>query len=162
MEEIVSIHSIVHKKKKNITKSKNSLSNIQSQSSSKNLKLVKSHSSDKSAMEEKLIKNITNDDNYDLHSNLRKKISQKIRPKLISLYNSFDIENQTKTEPILCEKAPLFSEKDAKSDDEEPYTPVMNLQRRKKPNYLMKSAFIKDKSLTPQEKSFQKTNKKKR
>ena len=157
MEEIVSIHSIVHKKKKNITKSKNSLSNIQSQSSSKNLKLVKSHSSDKSAMEEKLIKNITNDDNYDLHSNLRKKISQKIHPKLISLYKSFDIENQTKTEPILCEKAPLFSEKDAKSDDEEPYTPVMNLQRRKKPNYLMKSAFIKDKSLTPQEKSFQKS-----
>ena len=31
----------------------------------------------------------------------------------------------------------------------------MNLQKSKKPNFLMKSAFIKDKSLTPQEKSFQ-------
>ena len=50
----------------------------------------------------------------------------------------------------------VLSEKDLiTEEEEEPTTPLMKLQKAKKPNYLMKSDFIKNKSHTPQEKLFQ-------
>ena len=151
MEEIVSIHSIVHKKKKNITKNVNRQS--LTQSFSKISKKNKSHSVNKSILIEKIINNIT----HDIHPITRKNISQKKQYNNISLYKTYDFEQ--KKEPILriyTNKLNILSDKNLKNK-EEPNTPVMKLQRNKKPNYLMKSAFIKDKSLTPQEKSFQNT-----
>ena len=151
MEEIVSIHSIVHKKKKNITKNVNRQS--LTKSSSKISKKNKSHSVNKPILIGKIINNITND----IHPITRKNISQKKQYNNISLYKTYDFEQ--KKEPILhihTNNLNLLSDQNLKNK-EEPNTPVMKLQRNKKPNYLMKSAFIKDKSLTPQEKSFQNT-----
>ena len=150
MEEIVSIHSIVHKKKKNIVKNKNP---PVAQVSPKIIKKIKSNSMNKSIIKEKIMNNI----NKDIHSSIKKNTSQKKHHNLIYIYKKYDFEKTN--EPILCtndNNIKIFSEKYIKSD-EDSFTPVMNLQRNKKPNYLMKSAFIKDKSLTPQEKSFQKS-----
>ena len=150
MEEIISIHSIVHKKKKNV-KTKKTLSI--SQTTSTFLKNFKRHSSNNLIFGEKGINNLKQNTN----SSKKRNLSQKNLTKKLSLLKKYDFEDQNKNEPLLCSKNDnlnLHSEKDIKRE-EEANTPVINLQRNKKPNYLMKSAFIKDKSLTPQEKSFQ-------
>ena len=147
MEEIVSIHSIVHKKKKNMSKIKKSLSLIQSTS---RISKVVSHSLNKSKVIERMSSNIS--EGIVFHS--IKNISQEKYKNINSLRKKYDFEEHN--EPILYTNNTIkgFSEKKLKNEEEEEevITPVMNLQRHKKPNYLMKSAFIKDKSLTPQEK----------
>ena len=149
MEEIVTIHSIVHKKQKNIVKPKT----IQSipLSSTKNLKEIEKHSSKFLIIENKIINNI----NQDINSSLRKNLSQEKLRKTISFIKKYDFDEIS--ESLLDKKNANnknHSEKELKNE-EDANTPLMNLQRNKKPNYLMKSAFIKDKSLTPQEKSYQ-------
>jgi hypothetical protein len=149
MEEIVTIHSIVHKKQKNIVKPKT----IQSipPSSTKNLKEIEKHSSKFLIIENKIINNI----NQDINSSLRKNLSQEKLRKTISFIKKYDFDEIS--ESLLDKKNSNnknHSEKELKNE-EDANTPLMNLQRNKKPNYLMKSAFIKDKSLTPQEKSYQ-------
>ena len=145
MEEILSIHSFVHKKKKNTNKNKKNLSIIQSVS--KTPKNMNFHSSNNLIS----VFNKKNNISKDLNSNEMKNLSQKKPRKTnyLSIKYGFELQN----EPLLYTKndnLKILSEKEAKAN-----TPVMNLQKNKKPNYLMKSAFIKDKSLTPQEKSFQ-------
>ena len=141
MEGILSIHSIVHKKEKNKALAKKSLSIIQS--SSKNLREINSHSINNSLIEEKLFGNIRK--NSDVKS--KKNLSQK--KEIISLYKKYNFEEKSR---------PLISSDDTNTlksefkNEKESNTPLMNLQRIKKPNYMRKSAFIKDKSLTPQEK----------
>ena len=145
MEEIISIHSFVHKKKKNINKNKKNLSTIQS--SLKTSKNLNCHSSNNLLSLDKKINNI----NKDINTNKTKNLSQRKLRKSISLSKKYGFEFQN--EPLLYTKndnLKILSEKESKAN-----TPVMNLQKSKKPNFLMKSAFIKDKSLTPQEKSFQ-------
>ena len=145
MEEIVSIHSIVHKKKKNRTKINKALSLIQS--TSQITKKINSHSLNKSKIGEKM----NNDLNEDFIYNRPKNLSKKNNNKLNSLRKKFDFEEIN--DPILYTKNNNLNtiSKKVIEHKEEPITPVMNLQRNKKPNFLMKSAFIKDKSLTPQE-----------
>ena len=145
MEEIISIHSFVHKKKKNLNKNKKNLSTIQF--TSKTSKNFSRHSSNNLISIDKKINNISKD----LNSNKTKNLSQKKLRKTITLSQKYGFELQN--EPLLYTKndnLKIYSDKESKAN-----TPVMNLQKNKKPNYLMKSAFIKDKSLTPQEKSFQ-------
>ena len=149
MEDIVSIHSIVHKKQKNIVKTKK----IQSipQSSSKQLKEIAKHSSTKLLIGDKIINNI----NQDINSGIRKHLSQEKMRKATSFIKKYDFNDIS--ESLFFKKninSKIHSEKDLKNE-EDSNTPLMNLQKNKKPNYLMKSAFIKDKSLTPQEKSYQ-------
>ena len=149
MEEIIYIHSIVHKKKKNTNKTKKNLSITQT--TSKFLKNFNRHSSNDVISGEKTISNIKTNINAEKIRNF----SQKNFNKKISLLKKYDFAKQNV--PSLCTKNDNLknhSEKELKRE-EESNTPVMNLQKNKKPNYLMKSAFIKDKSLTPQEKSFQ-------
>ena len=146
MEEIISIHSFVHKKKKNLNKNKKNLSTIHS--SSKTSKNLNCHSSNNLTTIDKKLNNI----NKDLNINKTENLSQKKFRKTITLSKKYGFELQN--EPLLYTKnddnLKMLSEKKSKAN-----TPVMKLQKNKKPNYLMKSAFIKDKSLTPQEKSFQ-------
>ena len=149
MEEIVSIHSIVHKKQKNIVKT-NKIQSIP-QSSSKKIKEIAKHSSTNVLIGDKIINNI----NQDITSSIRKNLSQEKLRKSISFIKKYDFNDIS--ESLFFKKnmnSKIHSEKDLKNE-EESNTPLMNLQRNKKPNYLMKSAFIKDKSLTPQEKSYQ-------
>jgi len=145
MEEIVSIHSIVHKKKKNRPKINKALSLIQS--TSQISKKINSHSLTKMKIGEKM----NNDINEGIIYKRPKNLSKKNNNKLNTLRKKYDFEENN--EPILYTKnnnLNPISEKVLEHKDE-PNTPVMNLQRIKKPNFLMKSAFIKDKSLTPQE-----------
>ena len=145
MEEIVSIHSIVHKKKKNKSKMKKELSLVQS--TSQISKKINSHSLTKSKIGEK----INNDINEGIIYNRPKNLSKKNNNKLNTLRKKYDFEENT--DPILYTKNHNLNSISEKvlEHKEESITPVMNLQRNKKPNFLMKSAFIKDKSLTPQE-----------
>ena len=148
MEEIVSIHSIVHKKEKNKAKKPQSFA----QTSSKLQKNKTCHSSNNLINEEQIINNINQNLNSFPH---KKDLSQKKSIKSISLFNKYDFfdKNELKSH-IQKDNLNLHFDKKLKGENE-PNTPVMNLQKNKKPNYLMKSCFIKDKSLTPQEKSFQ-------
>ena len=145
MEEIVSIHSIVHKKKKNKSKMNKELSLVQS--TSQISKKINSHSLTKSKIGEK----INNDINEGIIYNRPKNLSKKNNNKLNTLRKKYDFEENT--DPILYSKNHNLNSISEKvlEHKEESITPVMNLQRNKKPNFLMKSAFIKDKSLTPQE-----------
>ena len=145
MEEIVSIHSIVHKKKKNKSKMNKELSLVQS--TSQISKKINSHSLTKSKIGEK----INNDINEGIIYNRPKNLSKKNNNKLNTLRKKYDFEENT--DPILYTKNHNLNSISEKvlEHKEESITPVMNLQRNKKPNFLMKSAFIKDKSLTPQE-----------
>ena len=149
MEEIISIHSIVHKKKKNKNKTKKTLTITQS--TSKYLKNYKRHSSTNLRLSgDKSINKLK----QDLTLKTRKNLSHKKLYKTKNIHKRYDFDEQN--EPLLYsknEKLKVNSGKELKGG--EVSTPVMNLQKNKKPNYLMKSAFIKDKSLTPQEKSFQ-------
>ena len=145
MEDIVSIHSIVHKKKKNKSKMNKELSLVQS--TSQISKKINSHSLTKSKIGEK----INNDINEGIIYNRPKNLSKKNNNKLNTLRKKYDFEENT--DPILYSKNHNLNSISEKvlEHKEESITPVMNLQRNKKPNFLMKSAFIKDKSLTPQE-----------
>ena len=144
MEEIVSIHSIVHKKKK---KSKMNKALSLSQTTSQISKKINSHSLTKSKIGEK----INNEINEGIIYNRPKNLSKKNNNKLNTLRKKYDFEKNT--DPILYIKNNNLNSISEKvlEHKEESITPVMNLQRNKKPNFLMKSAFIKDKSLTPQE-----------
>ena len=71
MEEIISIHSFVHKKKKNINKNKKNLSTIQS--SLKTSKNLNCHSSNNLLSLDKKLNNI----NKDINTNKTKNLSQK-------------------------------------------------------------------------------------
>ena len=145
MEEIVSIHSIVHKKKKNKSKMNKELSLVQS--TSQISKKINSHSLTKSKIGEK----INNDINEGIIYNRPKNLSKKNNNKFNTLRKKYDFEENT--DPILYTKNHNLNSISEKvlEHKEESITPVMNLQRNKKPNFLMKSVFIKDKSLTPQE-----------
>ena len=146
MEEIVSIHSIVHKKKKNRPKINKELSLIQLTSHISNK--INSHSLTKTKFGEKM----NNDINEGIIYKRPKNLSKKNNNKLNTLRKKYDFEENN--DPILYTKTNnlnSISEKVLEHKEEEPNTPVMNLQRNKKPNFLMKSDFIKDKSLTPQE-----------
>ena len=148
MEEIISIDSIVHKKQKNNVKTKK-IKPI-SQNFSKQCKEVQKHSSKFLIIEDKTIKNI----NEDLNSNIKKNLSQEKMRKTISFIKKYNFDEIS--ESLLGKKNTnlgVYSDKDLKNE-EGSNTPLMNLQRNKKPNFLKKSAFIKDKALTPQEKSF--------
>ena len=153
MEDNVSIHSIVHKKQKNMAK--NNIHQSLNQSSSKISKKINSDPSNKSILTERKIDTKSRNKSVTARKN---RSQQKLYNKK-SLYNKYDFESQR--EPSLHMKnmnnlnSNSLSEKNVKKEEEEPDTPVMKLQRNKKPNYLRKSEFIKDKSLTPQEKSFQ-------
>ena len=147
MEGILSFHSIVRKKEKNKALAKEPLSIIQS--SSKYLDNINSHSSKNLLIKNKLIININ--ENIDVKS--RKKLtSQRKSTHNISLYKKYNFEK--KFEPLIHSdniKSEFKSEKGSN-------TPLMNLQKIKKPNYMMKSVFIKDKAFTPQENNFQNTS----
>ena len=148
MEEIISIHSIVHKKKKNKSKINKSLSLVQP--TSKISKKLNSHSLNKS----KIIERMSSDISKDINLNSRNNLSQK-KNKNIKFFRKYNFEEQNEPE-IFSENNNIkgLNENNLKKE-EESNTPVMNLQKNKKPNYLRKSALIKDKSLTPQEKAFQ-------
>ena len=145
MEEILSIHSIVHKKEKKRSKINKALSLIQTTSHIS--KKINSHSLTKSKIGEK----INNDINEGIIYNRPKNLSKKNNNKLNTLRKKYDFEENK--DPILFTNNNNLNSKSGKALEhkEESNTPVMNLERHKKPNFLMKSAFIKDKSLTPQE-----------
>ena len=134
---------------------KNIIHQSLNQSSSKISKEINSDPSNKSILTERKIDTKSRNKNVTARKN---RSQQKLYNKN-SLYNKYDFENNR--EPSLHKKNIInlnsnsLSEKNIKNEEEKPDTPVMKLQRNKKPNYLRKSEFIKDKSLTPQEKSFQ-------
>ena len=137
MEEIVSIHSIVHKKKKNKSKMNKELSLVQSTSQISNK--INSHSLTKTKFGEKM--------NYDINEDIiykrPKNLSKKNNNKLNTLRKKYDFKENnehklyTKTNNLNSISEKVLEHK------EESNTPVMNLQRNKKPNFLMKSDFIK-------------------
>ncbi len=152
MEEIVTIHSKVHKKQKNMTK--NIIHKSLNQSSSKISKKINSHSLNNSTETEKKIDNMSRNNNKE---DTKKNRSQKKFNNKNSQYNKYGFEEQLEHSLLIKNNNNKnnLSEKNIKNEEEEPDTPVIKLQRNKKPNYLRKSEFIKDKSLTPQEKSLQ-------
>ena len=143
MCEIDSIVCVHPKKQKEVTKipslflnSSNQSHNKKSNSNPKPLSSNKSHKF--FSVENKVLKN-------------EKNLSYEKPEKIIinKKLNESDIQKKSKT------NIKILSEKDLITEDEEPTTPLMNLQKTKKPNYLMKSEYIKNKSLTPQDKLYQ-------
>ena len=86
-----------------------------------------------------------------INNNARTYFSEKNEYKLEDLRKKYNFEE--KSEPIICLKENI-SRKDSRYKEEDNIS-MKNHKMNKKPNYLMKRYFIKDKSLTPQEKSFQ-------
>lgn len=86
-----------------------------------------------------------------INNNARTYFSEKNDYKLEDLREKYNFEE--KSEPIICLKENI-SGKDSRYKEEDNIS-MKNHKMNKKPNYLMKRYFIKDKSLTPQEKSFQ-------
>ena len=148
MEEIVSIHSIVHKKEKNKAKKTKSLL----ENYSKISKNINMHSSKELMTGEQIFQGR----NQNINSlKPRKNLSHTKSLKSILLFNEYDFfEKDESYTHSKNDNLNIHLEEKTKGENE-PNTPVMNLQKSKKPNYLMKSAFIKDKSLTPQEKTLQ-------
>lgn len=131
------------KKKKNKSKVNKSLSIIETK---------KINSS--SLKESKRGENIFNISSEFIKKNMRTYFSEKNDYKLEGLKAKFNFA--IKSEPIICEKENIlkgFSRKDSRYKEDN--SPMINLKTNKKPNYLMKRYFIKDKSLTPHEKTFQ-------
>ena len=143
MCEIDSIVCVHPKKQKDASKIPSLFSNSSQQSSNKksnsNPKPLSSNKPNKFFIEEN---NVINNKNNLSYENPEKIIINKI-------LNESDIQKKSKT------NIKILSEKDLITEDEEPTTPLMNLQKTKKPNYLMKSEYMKNKSLTPQDKLYQ-------
>ena len=137
MEDFV---SIICKNKKNKSKIDKPFSIIESNK-------LNSHSANESKRGENMF-NINSDF---INNNAQTYFSEKNNSKLEGLRKKFNFEE--KYEPIICVKANI-SRKSSRYKEED-YSPMMNLTKNKKPNYLMKRYFIKDKSISPQEKSFQ-------
>jgi len=130
------ISSIGCKKKNNKSKIKKHFSIIES-------KKINSHS----LKESKKGENLFNISSESISKNARIYFSEKSDSKLEGLRGKFNFGE--KSEPIICLKETISRYKDENN------SPMKNLKKNKKPNYLMKRYFIKDKSLTPQEKTFQ-------
>ena len=137
MEDIISIKC---KKKKNKSKINKPFSIIEA-------KKLNNHSLNESKRGENMF-NISSDF---INNNAQAYFSEKNNYKLEGLREKFNFEE--KYEPIIYLKDNV-SRKSSRYKEEE-NSPMMNLTKNKKPNYLMKRYFIKDKSLSPQEKSFQ-------
>ena len=129
MEDIVSIHSIVHKKKKNRPKINKALSLIQT--TSQISKKINSHSLTKSKIGEKM----NNDIKEGIIYNRPKNLSKKNNNKLNTLRKKYNFEENN--DPILYTKNHNLNSISEKvlEHKEESITPVMNLQRNKKPNF---------------------------
>ena len=143
MCEIDSIVSLVPKKLKGSTKTLSLLTKSFLNNSHHN----KSNSNPKSHKINKLSKYFYNINNNKI--NYKKNTSAKKQEK--DIINKIINEKEKKSKKNIK----ILSEKDLLTEEEEPTTPLMNLQKLHKPNYLMKSDFIKNKSLTPQENFYQ-------
>ena len=142
MCEIDSIVSLHPKKQKEVKKISSLFSKLSKQSPNK-----KSNSNPKSLPPKRLNNFFFNEKTI---INIKRNTSHKIPEKIIinKILNETDTQKKSKT------NIKILSEKDLITEDEEPMTPLMNLQKNKKPNYLIKSDYIKNKSLTPQEKLY--------
>ena len=140
MYKIDSIVSLVPKKKKDIKKKEKENLKLCSliDKTSKSILTHKSNSYPKQNIASKL-NFILNKKEEEIELFSKKLLSQKNFEDFLS--KKFFEEKDDK----------IFSEKNLLTEEEEPSTPLMNFQKNKKPNYLMKSDFIKDKSLTPQD-----------
>ena len=99
-------------------------------------------------------KNMFNISSEFINNNARTYFSEKNDYKLESLREKFNL--QEKSQPIICIKENISSKGSRYKEGDN--ISMKNLKMNKKPNYLMKRYFIKDKSLTPQEKTFQNTS----
>ena len=143
MCEIDSIVCVHPKKQKEVSKIHSLFSNSSQQSHNK-----KSNSNPKPLSSNKPNK-FFNKENKAINN--KPNLSYEKPEKIIinKILNESDIQKKSKT------NIKILSEKDLITEDEEPTTPLMNLQKTKKPNYLMKSEYMKNKSLTPQDKLYQ-------
>ena len=148
MSDINSIVSLVPKKKKESKKTLNLL--VKSIN-------ISHHIHPSNSNPKPFVLNKYTNQFFDINNNIiminKKYSSQKKFEKM----NIKKILTEENTSPRISKKnIKIISEKDLiTEEEEEPTTPLMNLQKLNKPNYLMKSEFIKDKSLTPKENLYQ-------
>ena len=142
MSDIDSIVSLVPKKKKSI-KNPSSLFTSQQNNS---LHIHKSNSNPKPHTS-----NILNQLSNENSPNIINKYSEKILFTKKINEEDFFLQKKLKTNIKILSEKDLIEEG---VEDSSP-TPVMNLEKMRKPNYLIKSDYIKNKSLTPKENLFQ-------
>ena len=142
MSDIDSIVSLVPKKKKSIKNPSSLFTNQQNNS----LHIHKSNSNPKPHTS-----NILNQLSNENSPNIINKYSEKILFTKKINEEDFFLQKKLKTNIKILSEKDLIEEG---VEDSSP-TPVMNLEKMRKPNYLIKSDYIKNKSLTPKENLFQ-------
>ena len=141
MSDIDSIVSLVPKKNKSIKKPSSLF--IQKENNSND------HNHQSKSTPKPYIKNNLNQSFNQNNENIITKYSQKVlETKKISDEDIF-FSKKSKS------NAKVLSEKDLLQEEEDCANPLMNLEKMGKPNYLIKSDYIKNKSLTPKENLFQ-------
>ena len=94
-------------------------------------------------------------------SNNFNKLYNENTPNIITKYSQkiLDIKKFSEEDIFFSKKSKnnntIFSEKEFLQEEEDFTNPLVNLEKIGKPNYLMKSDYIKNKSLTPKENIFQ-------
>ena len=149
MCEIDSIVSLVPKKKKETSKLPSLFLK-----SEKQFPTNKSNSNPKSKISNKY-NPIFSDNNKILFNKKNLSHQNTEKNKINQILNNDIKEKENITKKKSKNNIKVLSEKDFITEEEEPNTPLMSLQKVKKPNFLMKSDFIKHKSHTPQEKLYQ-------